>query len=640
MKNILTLAFLFMVANVSAQLKLPAVFNSNMVLQQQKSNNIWGWAKAGNAVTVQFKGKKYTTQCGANGKWNLLLDAAKAGNAGDIRIQSGGESITLKNIAVGEVWICSGQSNMEWTMGMLRSDYLDEKAKASNNNIRFMVVKNSVAGTPQEDVELKSSWQQIDSSSINQCSAVGYWYAKTLQQKLKVPVGLIVSAWGGTLIQPWIGVDGFNQFPKYVDHYNKNIKTIDFKQLDDLQKAANDKYNQTIINMYAETKQYISVDYDDHDWQKMKLPNHWEDAGYPTLDGIVYYRIAFTVRDADAGKAAQLYMPPIDDADSSYINGVLIGTNKQWDDPRLYSVPSGILKAGKNYLVIRVEDTGGGGGLASVEENFHIDIDQQKIFLAGDATYKIVAKMADISGGNGPIHQQATVLYNAMIAPFTSFGIRGALWYQGESNADNAKEYQGLFPAMIKHWRTHFKQDNFPFLFVQLSSFGALKDQPAASNWAELREAQTKTLSVPNTAMAVTTDIGDPLNIHPTKKKEVGERLAAQAFQMVYQLPKAVASGPQFEQYSISVNTITIQFKQAGKGLLCKGKKLAHFAIAGSDQQFVWADAEIKGNSVIVSSKAVAHPIAVRYAWADSPVDANLYNKEGYPAVPFRTDDW
>jgi len=401
-----------------------------------------------------------------------------------------------------------------------------------------------------------------------------------------------------------------------------------------------ERYQKSIQEKSAFVKEVVKPDFDDTKWKEMYLPKQWEEQGYPTLDGIVVYRVAFNISEEDAGKEAVLHLPPIDDMDSTYINGTFIGSIYQWDALRTYKIPMGILRKGENILAIKVQDDGGSGGLSEIEDKYNITIDHKIIPLAGNAKFNIVSVLEDITSGNGVIENQPAVLYNGMIAPLLPLSIRGVIWYQGESNADMPYEYRSLFPSMINDWRNRWGEGDFPFLFVQLSSFGPLTTKPVESNWALLREAQTQTLSLPNTAMAVTIDIGDPENIHPQQKKEVGDRLASGAMKLVYGKSKLISSGPQLKSFKIQDNQIILQFNNAENGLMIIGKKLKYFAIAGADKKFVWADAVIKGNQIIVSNKLIQNPVAVRYAWADSPVEANLYNKEGYPAVPFRTDDW
>ena len=293
--------------------------------------------------------------------------------------------------------------------------------------------------------------------------------------------------------------------------------------------------------------------------------------------------------------------------------------------------------------MINVRDDQGGGGLSDGAVKFAVTTGSRTIELKGNARYDIIAVLPDLTGGFGALQQQPAVLYNAMIAPLLPLSIQGAIWYQGESNADNkadAIEYNRLFPAMIRDWRQRWGQGEFPFLFVQLASFGAIQSQPADANWGYLREAQSATLSLPNTGMAVTTDIGNPFNIHPVQKQEVGERLAAEAMRVVYGKPNLLSTGPQFSSFKIKGNQIILDFKNTGKGLLTTVGPLKQFAIAGADKKFYWAEAVIVGRQIIVTCKQVPKPVAVRYAWANSPVDANLYNKEGFPASPFRTDRW
>lgn len=652
MKSFLLLAALAVSQFLCAQLRLPSFIASDMVLQQQKVNRIWGWANAQQLVTVSFQHKTYAAFANSNGEWQVFLEPAVAGNAGTMVVKAGTEEIELNNILIGEVWICSGQSNMEWKMNLCAETYKDEMKTAGNDHIRFVVLNKTFANTAQADVTLEKKWSSINSSTIGECSAVAYWYAKKLYAELKVPIGLIVTSWGGTPAQSWTSFEGLHDFSNYTTPYIEKVKPLQLNDINKQKQELNEKFQKDMLEKAAFVKEVVKPDFDDSNWPEMYLPKQWEEQGFPTMDGIVMYRLAFSVDAADAGKEAELNMPAVDDMDSTYINGVFIGSTNQWDALRKYKIPAGVLKAGKNVLVIKVQDDGGGGGLSAVEEKFNVTVNSKKISLAGKAKYNIIARLKDITGGNGAIEHQPAVLYNAMIAPLLPLSIRGVIWYQGESNADNLKdalEYKTLFPAMIKDWRNHWGRGDFPFLFVQLSSFGAVRAEPAECNWGFLREAQTKTLALPNTAMAVTIDVGNPTNIHPQQKKEVGDRLAAGALNMVYGKTKTLSSGPMLKNYTIQGNKVILEFSNTGSGLLIKGKQLKHFAIAGADKKFRWADAVINGNRIIVSNKTILKPVAVRYAWANSPVDANLYNKEvrpdgsvvqGLPAVPFRTDEW
>ncbi len=531
---------------------------------------------------------------------------------------------------------------MEWRMDMLPKTYPDELKTAKNDLIRFTTVNKWLATSPVDDLEIEYKWAAINPSTVGQCSAVAYWFGKKIHQDLKVPVGLIVTAWGGTPAEAWTSFDGLYAFPNYLGIYREKISGMDLNELSNKKKALFQEFLEKIKSSGEITRLAMQPDFDDSKWETMELPRPWEELGYPALDGVVAYRISFMVSEEDAGKAAVLNTPGIDDIDSSYVNGVFVGSKNVWNQPRTYAIPAGVLKAGKNILAVKVLDNQGGGGFAAVPDKFHVRIGEKIIPLAGKAKFSIIAELKDLTAGHGAIEHQPSVLYNAMIAPIMPLTFKGAIWYQGESNADSRDEsieYARLFPAMIRDWRNKAGRD-FPFLYVQLASFGPVQNEPGESNWALLREAQLKTLQLPNTGMAIATDIGNPADIHPVRKKEVGERLAAEAMRTTYGLPKSVSTGPLFQKAVTEGNKMIVSFTQTGTGLMAKGGALKQFAVAGADKKFYWADAVIQGNKVVLSCKQVPKPVAVRYAWADSPVDANLYNKEGFPASPFRSDNW
>jgi len=385
---------------------------------------------------------------------------------------------------------------------------------------------------------------------------------------------------------------------------------------------------------------WAATDFDDSDWPYMELPALWEDRGLKGIDGIVWFRREFTLNEAQAAQPARLFLPPIDDSDWTYINGHKVGeTIGIWNEPRQYEIPAGVLQAGKNIITVRVEDTGQGGGIYGDPEIMYLAGADYKVRLDGPWRYQLAEYR---SGFRHRMNLIPMMLYNKMIYPMLDFPIKGVIWYQGESNAngEDALKYADLFPALIEDWRFRFNQDDFPFLYVQLANFMEARPEPSESDWALLREAQTATLfKVPNTAQAVIIDIGDADDIHPRNKSDVGYRLALGARKLAY--GEALEyMGPLFKYQKTEGKKIRIGFSHIGSGLMARDKYgyVKGFAIAGEDKHFVWAKALIEGDEVVVWSEEVPDPKYVRYAWADNPDDANLYNKEGLPASPFRTD--
>jgi sialate O-acetylesterase len=395
----------------------------------------------------------------------------------------------------------------------------------------------------------------------------------------------------------------------------------------------------------AGKKRWYDPAYDYSDWPTMSLPGYWADGRLGHVNGVVWFRRDFIVPDSMAGKPAKLLMGTIVDSDEIYINGRLVGTTSYQYPPRRYDVPADLLKAGRNTIVARVVNTSGRGGFVK-NKPYQLSVEGWTIDLKGRWRYKLGAIMDPLPPTTF-IQYKPLGLYNGMIAPLLNCAVKGVIWYQGESNTGRGLEYRKLFPALITDWRKNWNRGKFPFLYVQLANFMKAKAQPSESGWAELREAQLKTLAVPNTAMAVTIDIGEWNDIHPLNKKDVGERLALAARKLAYGDRRLVHSGPIYKSVKIKDGKAVISFTNTGGGLVAKGGELKQFAIAGRDKKpvvslsnpFVWANAKIKGKKVIVWSDKVTDPVAVRYAWADNPEGANLYNKQGLPASPFRTDD-
>lgn len=382
-----------------------------------------------------------------------------------------------------------------------------------------------------------------------------------------------------------------------------------------------------------------SENWDDNNWKAIQTDKIWEEQGLSDFDGVVWYRKTFMLTAEQAAQAGSLMLGTIDDSDTTFINGVKIGSTGSWNTARKYKLPLGILKPGKNTIAVKVLDTGGGGGFYGPESALKIAFEQDSLSLAGG--WKVRATQPSGAFMLDP-NSQATLLFNAMIHPLIPFGIKGAIWYQGESNVSRAAQYARSFPAMIQDWRSQWQQGDFPFYFVQLASFLLPeKNTLSKSTWAELRNAQLQTLALPHTGMAVATDIGDAKDIHPRNKQDVGLRLALHALKSDYS-KNVVNSGPVYRSMAKNGREIELSFDYVGGGLVAKNKYgyLFGFSIAGADQVFKWAKAEIRGDKVVVYSESVPDPVAVRFGWIDNPEETNFFNAEGLPASPFRTDNW
>jgi sialate O-acetylesterase len=640
MKKIIFLSALLAISlQTSANIRLPKILSDNMVLQRNKPITLWGWADANENITVTFKQQTKSTKADKSGKWTVTLSSETAGGPFNLTLK-GKNSITLSNILIGEVWVCSGQSNMEWPLAQV-TNATQELKDASFPEIRQFLVQKSVSLKPEVDVR-GGDWKLCSSQAASNFTAVGYFFARELHKKLKVPIGLINTSWGGTHSETWTSKEAFEQSPEFKDM----IAALPNLELDALAKQRAEsvliKLKSMNISLPASNvDQWKDLNYNDQAWNTMTLPSLWEQQQLEDIDGTIWFRKTILLTAADAGKEALLKLSMIDDSDQSYVNGVLVGSTNRYNEKRTYQVPANVLKEGRNIIAVRVEDTGGGGGIYGDATDLSLTTKgNASISLAGVWQYNMESLLAN-ANSIGP-NAYPTLLFNAMLNPLTPYAIQGTIWYQGESNAGRAHQYRTAFPLMIQDWRKHWKQGDFPFYFVQLANFNSANGtSEKGSTWAELREAQSMTLSLPNTGMAVITDIGEANDIHPRNKQDVGKRLAAIALANNYG-EKIVSSGPVYQSMSVSGNKIKISFTQTGSGFWIKDKYgyLKGFEIAGADQKFQYAKAWVEGNDVIVSAEAVSSPVAVRYGWADNPEDINLYNKEGFPASPFRTDTW
>ena len=635
-----TLLLFLLAATLNAQVKLSPIFSNNMVLQQGMEIPVWGWASPGEKVTVTIEKGKATAKANKEGKWTLKLPSMNYGGPFTMTIK-GKNLQTLDNILIGEVWVCSGQSNMEF--GMLGVKNSEAEISAANfPDIRLFTVKRRISGTQQDQLE-EGEWSKCSPTTIPRFSAVAYFFGRELNQKLKVPIGLINTSWGGTVAETWTSEQMIGQNPDFANQLAqlKKVNLDDYAR--SIEKEVRDRVGETStvdLGMKGDQPLWADPEFNDSAWKTMELPGYIESNGLQGVDGIIWFRKEIVLTEAEAGRKNTLYLAKVNDSDNTFINGKLVGSTKlQAEKSRIYEIPAGVLKPGKNNLTVQMEDVGGMGGIYGNPATLYLQNGERSISLVGSWKYKVgLVKFNTVLSPNS----YPTLLYNGMIHALVPYGIRGAIWYQGEGNAGRAKQYQRVFPDLIKDWRNHWNQGEFPFFFVQLANFMKADSLPKESDWAELREAQSMTLSLPNTGMAVATDVGEALDIHPKDKQTVGKRLALSALKVAFK-QDIIYTGPVYKSMIISGDKVILTFDETGEGLKIKDKYgyLRGFAIAGEDHKFYWATANLTGkNTIQVSAPEVTKPASVRYGWGNNPDDANLYNSSDLPASPFRTDKW
>lgn len=635
-----------------AEVKVAAVIGSHMVVQQGRPVSLWGTASPRESVSATMGGADASTTADDAGHWSLTLPAVPAGGPFTVVIH-GTHTLTFTDVWAGEVWVASGQSNMEFPL----SRALGAEAATAGGcpGLHLFTVTKATAAQPKEDVD--GSWAPCDASLAQGFSAVAFFFGQELHRALGVPIGLIHTSWGGTPAEAWTpraALLADKTLAPMVEAFDRIVADPSARQ--DVAKriaAWEDKNFHHDTGNVGFGEGFASLDGAGSGWEKMELPRFWETAGLQ-IDGAVWFRREVTLPNDWAGRDLALSLGPIDDFDTTYWNGEQIGaigpeTPEYYSVPRHYTVPARLVKAGRNVVAVRVFDHYGNGGFGGSPAQMTVGPAgaASPLPLAGTWDYKVerslppaVVDFSTRPGALGPDDPNSpTVLWNAIVQPLTPFPAAGVIWYQGESNAERAYQYRTLFPTMIRAWREAWHEPELPFLFVQLPNFNPLATSPGDSNWAELREAQAMTLRLPDTAMAVTLDIGEAGDIHPRDKKDVGARLALQALKTVY--GKGVqASGPTFASTEREGSAMRVRFDGLAGGLVTSdGAAPKGFAIAGIDRKWHWAEARIDGDSVIVSSADVAEPAAVRYGWADNPPNT-LRNKAGLPAAPFRTDDW
>lgn len=608
------------------------------VLQQGIKVPVWGTADPGELVTVTMAGQTVSATAGSDGKWLVRLSPLAAGGP-HVLTMAGKNTIVLDDILVGEVWVCGGQSNMERQLGPRPgqqpiTDWEKEVAAASYPQIRHFGVAQTQSITPLSAV--KGTWRVCSPETVKDFSAVGYFFGRDVHSAKHVPVGLIHASWGGTSAEAWTGEEALNRLPQMAETVAQltqfKADPVKARREYEVRLEAWFGANDPGSAQGTSFKPWGDPALDLGGWKTMAVPGLWEDAGEPELNGVVWFRRTFELPDNVGNVAAELYLGMVDDIDTTFVNGVKVGTTTGYNVARKYTLPAGVLKGGRNVIAVRVLDTGGGGGIWGSERLQLVLPHVPPIGLDGRWRYRVGAKLEDIPPPPNSITGDVntpTVLFDGMISPLLPYAIRGVVFYQGEANAGRAMQYRTLFPGLIDGWRKAWGQGEFPFLFVQIAPFVEMPP--------ELREAQFLAWQyTPNSAMVVTTDCGDAHDIHPAHKQPVGQRLALAARALAYD-KHVEYSGPLFKAMRVGGNKVTLVFSHLGGGLVAKGGALKGFTIAGRDDVFHPAQAEIRDNTVVVTSKAVRRPTAVRYGWANVP-DGNLFNKAGLPASPFRTD--
>lgn len=644
MRRIILLLVLYLfVDSLHAQVRFAKIFSDNMVLQAHRPVKIWGNAAIGEVVKVALNEQYKKTKTDKTGKWVLEFPPMDYDDAITIKAVGKNNEVELTNVLIGEVWLCSGQSNMAMTIngsGGQVYNYKNEESNANYPKIRIFNVKPNLSAN--EGVDVEGKWDICSPQTVSNTSAVAYFFARKIHQETGIPIGIINSSWGGTDIETWISMDAFKKLPNLFKQKYKDVETYGVEILLKKNEDNRSAFFDTVVNDVGMKEQWYKLSHNFESWKLMSQPQEWSNTELASFDGVAWFRYEFNISDADANQLGTLSLGKVDDNDITWINGIKIGETEGAGYNRMYEIPPWVLKRGKNIIVIKVVDAIRAGGLTGTKDDLYIKTKDGKYSLVGDWQYETTVNTKDLHYIDVVPNLCYGLLYNAMIDPLKDFAIKGVIWYQGENNTGEAYNYRTLFPALIKDWRTKWGY-NFHFYWVQLASYLPKAEQPpVADNWAELREAQTLTLSVEHTGQTVTTDIGDANDIHPKNKQDVGLRLAYIALYNDYNMTDIIYSGPTYKTMKTDNDKIVIEFDNVASGLVTTSKYgyIEGFSIAGADQKFVWAKAKTEGkNRVIVYSDEIKNPVAVRYCWSSNP-DVNLYNSAGLPATPFRTDAW
>jgi sialate O-acetylesterase len=644
--------------------RLPSLFGSRMVLQRESDIRVWGYAGAEEELRVDFRGVQRKTRADRSGIWKIVLGSHSAGGPYTMTVAGEQNSVQLQDILLGDVWLASGQSNMEaplvahesWWRGVRDAD--QELAAANYSQMRILCIDHMAAPRPLADAAVASGWLPVTAESVKLFSAVGYMFGRALHLRYQIPIGIIQATWG-SLAEAWMSTRALSQFPEFA---------LDMKALEQVTEDSRRKYEEHVLRKTRWYEQHHGEDrgmqgdspvwadpvFDTSGWATVSLPQTLCscETQLNGFSGVGWFRRNFTVPSECELEDVWLRLARVEVDDTTYINGHKIGETRGESYPsRRYFVPSKYLRAGTNTIAIRVvgshqPEASCAGIFRITGQDVGIEGDDSFTSLAGEWTFQPGPDLTEFPVADAvTIASRArtstpTALFNGMISPLTRCRIKGVIWYQGESNAlDNrAAQYRRLFPALIEDWRNHWGYQ-FPFLFVQLPGFGCNQTQSAEYEWADLREAQSMAQSIPGTGMAVTIDIGEETDIHPRNKQDVARRLAFIAARIAYGEEQIVSSGPIYQSLKSEMGQIRLRFSGIGSGLLIKDRYgyIRGFEISEADGRFRWAQARQEGADIVVFSEAIRNPVAVRYGWLNTP-DGNVFNQEGLPLAPFRTD--
>ncbi|GAB2632334.1 sialate O-acetylesterase [Belliella aquatica] len=625
-----------------AEIRLPVLISDGMVLQRNVPISIWGWGDANKIIKIDFNGINLAKKINEDGTWELILPSMEAGGPFLMKISTSDETVEVKDIWIGDVWLCSGQSNMETTMERVEPMFPEEFISVNKPQIRYFDVPDDYTFTEVKSDLKGGKWKELNEENIRSYAAVAYFFAKNINGKYSVPVGMINASVGGSPIQSWLREEDLKQFPK---DYEEVLYFQKPGVIEKIEKTDRDKINQWRQELLSKDlgltnldSPWFSPEFQPNDWEEMNSLDLLPLENSRPVNGVYWFRkeIHLDFDPADYTNV-KLLLGTLVDSDEAYLNGVSVGNTGYRYPPRRYNVPAGVLKMGKNILTLRIVSERGPGGFIT-EKPYQLEIGDQIIDLNNRWEYKIGAKMPEAPSQTS-IRFKPMGLYNAMIAPLHNFQIKGILWYQGESNVVEAKVYAKQFAALIEGWRDEWKRPKLPFLYVQLPNFMEVSSEPQESGWAEMRETQRKSLEISNTGMAITIDVGEANDIHPLDKKSVGDRLALQAQKLVYGEKIGPFSGPLFEKAKVQKGKLFLTFKETGKGLSTSdSESLSGFAIAKEGGEFQWIPAIIKEHKVIIDLQGFDTPGKLRYAWANNPKSANLINSAGLPASPFEIE--